>query len=455
MSSLRTLRFPLLATALLGAVTVAASAPQADAQLSTRYVSTSGSDAASGTSSSPWRTLQHAASAAADGTQVVIAAGTYSGFTVDRPGLTFQPATGAKVIVKDTTGRRNVVEVRAGRTTIRRLTVTGGKLQFGAGVRVEAGAGPVLIAGNRLVYNRSFGIKIKNSQNVTVRDNVIGKNETGVEVSGDVRGTRITHNWVHHNDRMVTSSRGGNGFVFHHAHGARADRNMIWGNRAPHLDGSGWDGGAFEIYGSSDLVMDGNWMKDNNNVMETGTDGAPCDNLRFVRNVAWNAGTVKGETQGLILRCASNSLFAHNVLDGLDTFGFDFNAAATEYGGSIAGLRVQNNVIANGRAYSVDSALPASVVVDHNLSYTTSAATADRGTQVAYVKGFGNTESLAEFRAWTGLESNGFRASPGFRNAAAHDYRPRADSPMVDRGIRLSAAFSGSAPDVGRFEFAD
>ena len=55
---------------------------------------------------------------------------------------------------------------------------------------------------------------------------------------------------------MVTSSRGGNGIVFTKTTGlVKATGNKLWGNRARHLTDSGYDGGAFEVYGASDTEL--------------------------------------------------------------------------------------------------------------------------------------------------------------------------------------------------------
>src|SRR3989337_1263364 len=66
---------------------------------------------------------------------------------------------------------------------------------------------------------------------------------------------------------------------------------------------------------------------------------------------------------GLLLRCASDSLLAHNPFDGLDHYAF-YVAAGGSFAGSIAGLRIVDNVIYRGRAYSLTSGLPTSLVID-------------------------------------------------------------------------------------------
>ena len=415
-----------------------------------RWVAATGSDAADGSQTRPWRTIQRALNITPTGGVITVRGGTYAHFSVKRSGLIVQGAAGETAIVSGTKYPVFVSGVTS--ATIRHLTIQKAPDLWGSGVRVEASKG-VRIEKNIIHDNHSFGIKVKDATGTLILDNDISANDTGIELSGAVAGTFIGSNRIHHNNRMVTSSRGGNGVVFTNTTGlVKASGNRLWGNRARHLTDSGYDGGAFEVYGSSDLWITGNVMWDNNNVMETGTDGiAPCSRITFARNVAYGPGTVAGETQGLILRCASNSLFANNTFDGIDTFAF-YVSTSGSYAGSIAGLRIENNIVVRGRAYSLGQALPTSVVIDHGLAFP-GGSTADYANHLAYVEGRGNTDSLAEFRSWTGYDLHGVQADPRFVDRALRDYHLRTGSPAIDRGLAaLTDAFFGKAPDIGRFE---
>jgi len=426
--------------------------PTPPAATSSRYVSTTGSDTADGSSSSPWRTIQHAVDVAPAGATVVVRGGTFAGFSVTRPGLTVQAAAGEQVVVS---GGTYVVLVRGtSDVTVRGLVISDAPDLWGSGVRIETSS-RVLVEANQIRDNHSFGVKVKDATSVIVRNNEISKNDTGIELSGAVGGALVSENRIHHNDRMVTSSRGGNAVVITKTTGlVSIIGNRIWGNRAPHLSDSGYDGGAFEVYAASDLNIEANVVWDNNNVMETGTDGtAPCARLTFIRNIAYGAGTVPGETTGLILRCASDSLFAHNTFDGLDDYAF-YVAAGGSYAGSIAGLRIEDNIVHRGRAYSLTTGLPSSLVIDHGL-VRPGGSTATYASHVAYVAGHGNTDSLAEFTAWTGFDAHGLQAEPRFVDADGHDYRLTSTSPAIDAGVDVTGEqFSGAAPDIGRHESA-
>jgi parallel beta-helix repeat protein len=322
---------------------------------------------------------------------------------------------------------------------------------------VESGASRVLIQGNVLAHNRSFGIKLQGVADITIRDNDIFDNETGIEVSGGGAGVEIKANTIHDHTSMVVNTvggdddRGANGIVFYRTAGpTRVLDNIIWNNRAESYDYA-FDGGAFEVYAASGIWFQGNRTWNNENVMETGTDGAACDGLTFVRNVSYG-GAKTGPTMGMILRCASNSLVANNSFYNLDRFVFDVNGSASSFGGSIEGLRIINNIArqTTDKVYSIDSVLPASVVIDHGVSSNAS------GGSIAYVYGQGNTSSMATFRAWTGREIHGLQVDPEFIDVLRADFNLRTSSPAIDRAMDLEGItdlYSGAGPDMGRSEF--
>jgi hypothetical protein len=207
---------------------------------------------------------------------------------------------------------------------------------------------------------------------------------------------------------------------------------------------------AFEVFAASNVIMTGNVLWENQTILETGTDGEPCNHLTFTHNTAYRINW----QQGLILRCASNSLIAHNTFDGLDSFVFDLSHYHGIYGSSIEGLKIVNNIAVNGRVYTIDTfPLPASVVIDYNLLDNPPGSPSEYGDYLAYVEGYGNTDLFSEFQAWTGYEMHGVYANPSLVNPDALDYHLNDDSPAIDRGMLLGEPFFGAAPDLGRYEF--
>lgn len=408
------------------------------------YVATTGSDSNPGTLAAPLRTIARAAAIAKSGMTVWIRAGTYAGFDVTRSGITFASYTGETAVV--TAGSRdNAIEfkgVTAG--ALHRLVVQGSTVQYGSGVMINASSG-VKVTASTIRNNRTFGIVIVRSSNVRIDGNSITGNADGIEERYAGNGVVISNNKIYSNTKMVDSGRGMEGINFYKSTGAvTVSGNQLWNN-----------GTHFEVYGASNLNITGNvtW---NGQIMETGTDGLACNNNRFTRNIGYKGSGYPGDTtSGMILRCASNNLVAQNTLDGFDLFAFDVVDGTTgvAYGGSIAGLRILNNIVVGGRAFSIDSALPSSVQIDYTLVYN-AGSTAVYGNHVAYVKGKGNFDTLSSFTAATGYEVHGVSGNPLFVNRAGRDYHLTAGSPAIDRGlVVLSDGYAGARPDLGRFEY--
>jgi len=409
----------------------------------TIYVATTGSDANPGTVSRPFRTVQRAVSLAGPGSTVLVRGGTYSGFKVTRSGITIAAYTGEAVTISDGS-LEDVVEFQGVTSgAIKGLVVTGSTTAYGSGIKIDESSG-VTVSSSTVRDNRTFGIVVVRSTNVRLEGNEVTGNADGIE-ERYASGLVITGNKIHGNTKMVDSGRGREGINFYKSTGPiTVTGNLLWDN-----------GTHFEIYGASNLNISGNvtW---NGQIMETGTDGPACDGNRFTRNIGYKgSGYQGGETNGMILRCASNMLVAHNTLDGFDLFAFDIvdGTQGVAYGGSIAGLRIMNNIAVGGRAYSIDSTLPGSVQIDRNLLYN-AGSTARYGNHLAYVKYLDRQfDSLDAFTTATGYEQSGVFGDPRFVNAAGRDYHLQADSPAIDRGaVVLNDGFAGAAPDLGRYE---
>lgn len=412
------------------------------------HVSVDGSDGGAGTATDPWRTIQHAVDSAPDGSTILIGPGRFDGFTVARSGLAIRGTSGATLI----TGKGDVILLTGvDGCVISDVDVTGASTSFAAGILVDTSR-DVVIERSVLHGNRSFGIRAVDSTDVVIRDNDIHGNETGIELARAGDGIVIEGNRIHENDRMVDASRGGNAIVFYLTTGAiLVTGNEIWGNRAPTAAEPGYDGGAFEVYGASNLTISGNTLWDNNNALETGTDGSrPCSGNTFIRNVVRGPGSVPEETEGMILRCADRMLVAHNTFDGVDTYAFYITASGL-FSGPIEGLRIVNNIVVRGRALSLAADLPAGLVIDYNV-LDPGGSSAKYGNQLAYVEGVGTTDSIAVLRTWTGFEEHGLQVDPAFVGPSEGDYRLAADSPAIDRGLDLGQPFEGAAPDPGRHE---
>ena len=422
--------------------------PSAPAAGSGYYVATTGSDSASGTAASPWLTLQHAANVAPAGSVIYVRGGTYGPFTLTRSGLTFQGYPGETAVVQGTSSSYDTVHIEGVTSaTLTYLTVTGNQVQYGSGIRVEASSG-VELAHLVVHDNTSFGIRTNNSSAV-IEQSDIYYNHSGVEIARAGTVT-IRNNDIHDNNKMVDSGVGAQGVSFYYTTGkVVASSNRIWSNHTLAGDPEGPDGAGFEIYAASNVTMTYNVLYDNRDALESGTDSSrtACSNNTFVGNAV--SKTNSNQTDGLIIRCFDHGLIANNTFVGLDKFAFDVSSYYESYGGSIEALRILNNLVVNGRAYSVDDAIPSSVVMDYNLAYTTSASTAEYGTYDAWVYGHDQTTSLATFQGWTGTAAHDIWGRDPLLDSS---YCPRAGSPAINAGTPIGYSYSGSAPDIGYCE---
>jgi hypothetical protein len=222
----------------------------------------------------------------------------------------------------------------------------------------------------------------------------------------------------------------------------RVTGNRIHGNRARSFD-YGWDGGAFEIFEASGVMIDHNVVWDNENVLETGSGpaGLPCARNTFFRNIAYGAVT-RGHALGLILRCASGMLVANNTLSGIQGFAFDV-AGSGPYAGSVAGLRIVNNIAVTRAAHPYSLETGGAYAIDHNVTWSSSPAA------IAWVAGHGNAPNIATFRAWTHHEAHGLFTRPLFTAPARHVYTLRPNSPARRRGVPVPGVTVGATPDAG------
>ena len=407
----------------------------------TIYVAADGDDAADGSAEHPLATVQAAVDIAAPGSTIHVATGDYGPFVVDRPSLTIVGEPGDRPRI------RGPIKVRGARDlSIGGLDVSGATTRYQAGIDIHGSEDVTLT--DMLVHGNSFGIGIFDSTGVNVLDSEITDNASGIEVHGPSPGTHLAGNRIVANQRDLDTSRGGTGVNLYQTSGVTVSENEIADN---HTRNRG-DGVGIEIYGSSQLSILDNRFHGNLDVIETGTDADHrCRDLSIVGNTAWHEG--RGEQHGMILRCAADSLVANNTVVGADLFAFDVSHRHGRYGAPVDGLRIVNNIAVGGRAFSIDSKLPKSVVIDHNL--VRRGADATYGDWIAYVTGHGNTRSLTQLRRWTGFQRNGIVGDPKFRDPATHDYSLLPGSPAIDRGVVLpDTEYTGRGPDLGAVEAA-
>lgn len=402
-----------------------------------RVVAPGGSDAAAGTTAAPWATLAHAVATAAPGDAILLRAGVYAGARIERSGLPGRPTViGAygdgPVTIDGGDGRARVVEIAgASDITLADLTIRGARERWGAGLWIERSA-RISVLRSGLVENRSFGAKVVASRDVHLSRLDVAGNETGVEAEGEVAGFALVDSAIHDHAAMLVDGQGGargaNATNFYHATGpALVARNRIWGNRA-RSSVFGFDGGAFEVYGSRGITYDGNELWDNQNVMELGTDGPPnaVRLLRtFARGSADGTAPVPGPSQGILLRACDPCLIAANTLIDLDDWTLLLVDRDHSGGRRNAGVRFTGNLVRQLAGIALAGGDWSGATTDHDRFWLL-------GGGLGRPLGTGDT------------------MGPG--GPLDDDFRPLAGSPLIDGAVPIPGAverWSGAAPDIG------
>ena len=287
------------------------------------------------------QSLQAAIDATPAGGTVVVHSGTYGPVTISKA-LSLIEASGETAVVSGGTDA---------------ITVTGSN---------------VLIEGLTVRDAAEYGIDLNDASDVTIRNIEATKNGTGIRVEGwNSHRVHVTGAWLHHNDKMIRNTSGGNddfganAIKWRDTNGPHSITDSeIHGHRADSLD-YGVDGGAFELFNASGVTIEGNTTHDNNVTYEIGSQVG-----HEPRDIAFRNNHVSGGPEldkGFMIRGGANSEFTGNTIDGIDWWAFFVrNCAGSTFCSPIDGLRIENNTITGVTAYKLPDVLPSSVVIDNN-----------------------------------------------------------------------------------------
>jgi parallel beta-helix repeat protein len=301
------------------------------ATTSTFYVTTSGSDAAVGSATAPWRTIAHAVANAPRGSTIAIGGGTYGPVAIWRPSLTLEPAGAASVTIA---GGTTAISITASDVTIRGLRVTGATSQ---GIWI-GGSTDVRIRNVTIEGNAGHGVQIKSSAGVSVLNSTIRANgKSGLrELEGTLGGT-YAGNTIANNGHDGDPYNGDG--VLLKGSGAVVRDNRIMGNG----DSADYEHGIYVSAGARDYRIEGNVIEGNSaSAIKASGGGTIVDNR------------LSGSPRGIVLADAGPIVaITRNVVDAsryailvtanadLTRFQSDFNAFGLEafaYGGRLLSL---------------------------------------------------------------------------------------------------------------------
>jgi nitrous oxidase accessory protein NosD len=446
-------------------------------------VAPTGSDAASGTESAPFRSVGKALSLVQPGEAVFLKSGTYSerlrleekGGSATR-GLTLKAAPGATPTLRGGGGSStSMIDVRGAYWRIEGLTVdVAGDRSFavlwrgagshhgvlrnstlkngtaGAGANVSEYAHDVLIEGNTIFnFNRSgrdsHGVIVQTtSRNVVVRGNDIHHNSgdavqcIGPEGGATLSGTPFDNLLVE--DNALHENRE-NGVDIKTCTRVTLRGNHIYGHRRSSTS----KGEGIVVHLSArDVIIEDNELSDNGRAINIGgvRQGPPPTNVVIRRNVLHDGRGVDGdEGTGIRVDTSINVAVLHNTIWNMPGSCLGFGNGDS---GPSRGLDARNNILAHcGLTLRVGSGRDGARV-DGNL-YASAAGSARFRLD-------GVDTDFSGWRSATGLDRRSLERAPAFMDATDGDFRLAVGSPARDAGLALSANFCGQGPDIGALE---
>ena len=457
----------------------------------TFYVSTTGNDAGPGTSSAPWRTIQHAANMVHPGDVVQVFGGVYNEIvTIPTSGnatagyITFESVPGQTAIL-DGTGLNVAGGQQIGMFSLAgmhsyiviqnfeiRNFQSSTKNAVPVGIDFE-GAGSYIEILNNHIHNivqtlggcnaaNALAMAIYGTQapasinNITIKGNELDHNTTGcsenMSLDGNVQYFAVTSNLVHDNDNIGIDNIGFEGV----SPNANFDQAR-----------DGWDfqNTIYNITSSSNPVYHG----------QLGANGQYCDGCTRViieRNLIHDtdipieiASEHSGHVSSYVV--ARNNVIYHALLVGISIGGFSSRVGGTDHVTIVNNtlwaddthntgsgeLQIQynatNNIIKNNVMYATTQGLmindftsstPSPAVLDFNLYFTAKGATGSTWNwQHSFLTGY------STYQAASGQDAHSPFADPQFLNISS--LPPNLDiastSPAVGAGTDLGSSVEG------------
>jgi hypothetical protein len=455
----------------------------------TYYVSTTGNDANPGTSTAPFRTIQHAANTVHPGDTVQVAGGVYNEIvTIPTSGnatqgyITFTSAPGQTAIVDGTnlgvTGQQGLFSLEGAHSYIviqgfeirNYSSATSGLVPVGIDFE---GSGSNIELLNNHIHNIVQSLKTCNAANA------LGIAIYGTQAPASINNITLSGNELDHNTTGCSENVSFDGNVQYFVE----TKNLVHDNDNIGLDDIGFEGVSPNV--SYDQARDG-WVFQNTiyNITSStnpvykgslGANGYYCDGCTRViveRNLIHDADIpieMASEHSGHVSSydVARNNVIYHALLVGISIGGYASRVGGSDHitivnnslwaddthNTSSGELQIQynatNNTIENNIMYASTQGLlindftsssPNPATLDHNLYYTTLGAAASKWTwQKSSITGFAN------YQAQSGQDVHSTFADPQYLNIS--NTPPNLDisatSPAVGAGVNLGPSVVG------------
>ena len=387
----------------------------AGTQAATYYVSPAGSDSSSGTLSAPFATLQRAQGLANPGDTIYMRGGSYllsdSAVQIGRSGSNGNPIT-----VASYPGEKPILD-GANMTTSYRSAIQLSNASWWHFKGLEIKNAPAM------------GIYVTGSSNNNIIEQCVIHHNARIQLSGAgiqlASGTAsnnlILNNDSHHNG--VYGSSGGDGI----GNSSTGPGNIIRGNRVWRNNDDGID-----LWGSQNTLVENNWSWENGKKDDLTPSGGNGTGFKLGGGSAPNG-----------LHTIKNNLAWRNRYNG-----FDDNSANLT-------MNVFNNTSWDNGARNFSFYTHVAFVLKDNLSFPSSLVY----IPVAEAVQQNNSWNLAVTVDSSDFASLDYSTATGPRNAdgslpTINFLRLAPGSDVIDRGVNVGIPYSGSAPDLGAFEYA-
>jgi len=367
----RALGIGVLATALLPTVAV---------HSATYYVSTSGSNSNSGTSSKPWRTVAYATSKMVAGDTTYVRGGTYSEGLIQfgRSGTSSAP-----IKLLNAPGEFPIVNF-IDKTSTRQIRIQNhdGSQKAIAWITIEGFE----------IRNGYVGIKVVNGQNLTFRRNWIHHHLTH-GIFGNATKSLIDRNRINHNGDF--SRCASTPSICNQHHGMYMNgtaitltNNLFYDNLGVGVQLNGTVSYNSSTYPGSDFALSHNWVIANNTIAYQGHGagivvwGANCDSARIENNILYE-NYVKGasyHTNGIAFTGATSStgIVIRNNL------AFASGSGGTKFLGSGGSYTQSGNIVNTLNPKFVNA--PATLPSSPNFALASGSPAVDKGLSLSAAK---------------------------------------------------------------------
>jgi Pel9A-like, right handed beta helix region len=424
-------------------------APLGARAASTYYVAPGGSDSAAGSQAAPWATLAHAQSVAAAGDTVYFRAGTYS-YTAGTTTCSSQTATINGVVLNKSGTSGNLIHYWAypgevpvfdfsgikDSCRVKGFDVTGSWIHF-KGLEVKG------VPQNNNLNHESWGIWISGSNNIFELLNTHHHMGPGLFIQGGSNNLVLNCDSHENYDPMTSNGAGqsADGFGAHEG----GSGNVFRGCRAWWNSDDGFD----FIHAQEVVTVENSWAWYSGYLPGTTT-----------RTAAGNGNGIKGGGFDLPpTRVPANppSHIVRNCLSFMNiNNGFDANFEP------VGDHWYNNTAYMNGANFNMHGTLAdgttANVgILRNNIAFGGTAITNGTGSMVdeaynSWDSSLGVSVSAADFQSTSITGMDGPRQADGSLPCVPF-LRLAQGSDLIDKGQDVGLPFSGSAPDLGAFEY--